>query len=64
MPKSRPALDHYLQLRLSKDVVAEIDNAIVTVPELRNFNRCGFIRHAIEYVLDSIVPISSGDKER
>jgi len=47
-------LDHFLQLRLPKETVAEIDNAIATVPLLGSFNRCRFIRFAVGYALDSI----------
>jgi hypothetical protein len=60
MPRIKTNLNHYLQLRLSADTVAEIDNAIGTVPDLCNFNRCGFIRHAIFFVLDSIARDTAG----
>ena len=54
MPTSRTDLDHFLQLRLTKATVAEIDEAIATVVPLDGFNRCRFIRCALRYALDSI----------
>jgi hypothetical protein len=54
-------LDHFLQLRLPKETVAEIDEAIEHVPQLIGFNRCGFIRHAVHYVLDSIRTLDAVD---
>jgi len=48
-------LDHTLQLRLSKTIVAEIDDVIAKVPPLCDFNRCKFIRAAVQYALDSLV---------
>lgn len=47
-------LEHFLQLRLSKDTVAEIDEVTNNVPQLTGFNRCRFIRAAVRYALDSI----------
>jgi len=47
-------LDHYLQLRLSKEIVAEIDHRIATIPLLGSLNRCRFIRFAVEYALEQI----------
>ena len=54
MPTSNTEFDHFLQLRLSKATVAEIDDAIATVVPLDGYNRCRFIRCALRYVLDSI----------
>lgn len=59
MPTTRTDLDHFLQLRLSKDTVAEIDAVIATLSPLGGFNRCRFIREAVRYALDSI-----GDRAR
>ena len=47
-------LNHTLQLRLSKNTVADIDDVIATVPQLCEFNRCRFIRAAVQYALDSL----------
>lgn len=47
-------LDHRLQLRLPKNTVAEIDDVIATVPQLCGYNRCRFIRAAVQYALASI----------
>ena len=43
-----------MQLRLSKQTVAEIDDVIATVPQLCGFSRCKFIRAAVQYTLASI----------
>jgi Arc/MetJ-type ribon-helix-helix transcriptional regulator len=53
MPNTRD-LNHFLQLRLSKHTVAEIDDAIAMVPQLCGYNRCHFIRKAVRYALASI----------
>jgi len=34
--------------------VAEIDDVIAKVPQLCDFNRCKFIRAAVQYALDSL----------
>ena len=47
-------LNHFMQLRLSKHTVAEIDDAIAMVPQLCGFSRCRFIRTAVRYALASI----------
>jgi hypothetical protein len=47
-------LNHFLQLRLSKHTVAEIDDAIAMVPQLCGYSRCKFIRAAVLYTLASI----------
>jgi len=47
-------LDHFLQLRLPKETVADIDDVIATAPQLGGFNRCRFIRYAVRYALESI----------
>lgn len=47
-------LNHFLQLRLKKQTVAAIDDAIATVPQLYGFSRCKFIRAAVQYTLASI----------
>jgi hypothetical protein len=52
---TKPDLNHALQLRLTKETVADIDNVIATIPQLCGFNRCRFIRNAVRYALDSIV---------
>ncbi len=52
--RSRTDLDHALQLRLSKNTVAEIDNIIGSIPQLCGFSRCKFIRAAVKYTLYSI----------
>jgi hypothetical protein len=51
----RTDLDHFLQLRLSKETVAEIDDLIATMPQFGGFSRCRLIRSAVRYVLDSFV---------
>ena len=53
MPRNKD-LNHFMQLRLSKHTVAEIDDAIAMVPQLCNFSRCKFIRAAVLYTLASI----------
>ena len=53
MPRNKD-LNHFMQLRLTKRTVAEIDNAIATVPQLCGFSRCKFIRAAVLYTLASI----------
>jgi len=54
MPQPKSDLDHFLQLRLSKQTVAEIDRAITTIPEFGSFSRCRFIRSAVNYALSSL----------
>jgi len=39
MPRNRD-LNHFMQLRLSKHTVADIDDAIAVVPQLCGYNRC------------------------
>ncbi|HTB12122.1 MAG TPA: hypothetical protein VK752_11145 [Bryobacteraceae bacterium] len=55
-------LDHALQLRLKSATVADIDDAIATVPELDGFNRSKFIRSAILYALDSIAEVKGQEE--
>ena len=50
MPLNRDAI-HYSQLWLTKQTVAEIDNAIATVPELCGFSRRKFIRASVQFAL-------------
>jgi hypothetical protein len=57
MTTHKTDLDHALQLRLKSATVADIDDAIATVPELDGFNRSKFIRSAILYALDSIAEV-------
>jgi Arc/MetJ-type ribon-helix-helix transcriptional regulator len=45
---------HVLQVRLSKDTVADIDSVIATVPQLDGFSRSRFVRAAVRYALDSL----------
>lgn len=47
-------LDHYLQLRVTKRTIVQMDNAIATVPDLAGSTRCGFIRSAIGFALASL----------
>jgi hypothetical protein len=51
---TRSDLDHALQLRLSKSTVTDIDEVIAIVPQLCGFNRCRFIRAAVQYALASL----------
>lgn len=53
MPRNKD-VNHFLQLRLMKQTVAEIDDAISTLPVLCGFSRCKFIRAAVQYTLASI----------
>jgi hypothetical protein len=53
MPRNKD-LNHFMQLRLSKHTVAEIDDAIAMVPQLCGYSRCKFIRAAVSYTLASI----------
>ena len=50
MPLNKNAI-HYSQLWLMKKTVAEIDNAIATVPELCGFSRRKFIRASVQFAL-------------
>ena len=50
MPSNKD-LNHSMQLRISKQTVAEIDNAIATVPELCGFSRRKFIRASVQFAL-------------
>ena len=50
MPRNKD-LNHFMQLRISKQTVAEIDNAIATVPELCGFSRRKFIRASVQFAL-------------
>ena len=50
MPRNKD-LNHFMQLRISKQTVAEIDNAIATVPELCGFSRCKFVRASVKFAL-------------
>ncbi len=43
-----------LKFRLSKNMLADIDYVISTVPQLDGFKRSKFVRAAIRYVLDSL----------
>ena len=56
MPTTKTNLHHFLQLRLSTDTVAEIDDAIWATPQMAGFNRCKFIRYAVLYALASLSP--------
>lgn len=51
---ARTDLDHALQLRLSKNTVAELDEVIAKIPQLCGFNRCKLIRAAVLYALASL----------
>ena len=53
MPRNKD-LNHFLQLRLSKHTVAEIDDAIAMVPWLHGLTRCKFLRAAVQYALYQI----------
>jgi hypothetical protein len=61
---SKTTLDHFLQLRLQKHIVNEIDEVIGTVPDLSGFNRCRFIRYAVAFALASITAEQGGDHVR
>lgn len=50
MPRNKD-LDHFMQLRISKQTVAEIDNAIATDPLFCGFSRCKFIRASVKFAL-------------
>jgi len=63
MPTTKTDLHHFLQLRLSKDTVAQIDDAISTTPQMAGFNRCKFIRYAVLYALASISAQQDGNSE-
>jgi hypothetical protein len=63
MPTTKTNLHHFLQLRLSKDTVADIDDAIAAAPQMAGFNRCKFIRYAVLYALASISAQPDGDSE-
>jgi hypothetical protein len=54
MSNTKANLHHFLQLRLAKDTVAAIDDAISATPQMAGFNRCKFIRYAVLYALASI----------
>ncbi len=62
MSTHKTDLDHALQLRLKSATVADIDDAIATVPELDGFNRSTFIRSAILYALDSIAEVKGQEE--
>jgi hypothetical protein len=48
-----------MQLRLKTQTVAEIDNAIATVPELYGFSRCKFIRACVQFALYQLEEIQN-----
>ena len=50
MPRNKD-LDHFMQLRISKQTVAEIDDAIATDPLFCGFSRCKFIRASVKFAL-------------
>ena len=50
MPRNKD-LNHFMQLRISKQTVAEIDNAIATDPLFWGFSRCKFIRASVKFAL-------------
>jgi hypothetical protein len=50
MPRNKD-LNHYMQLRLRKQTVAEIDNAIATDPVFCGFSRCKFVRASVKFAL-------------
>jgi hypothetical protein len=52
-PKRKTKCQKALRLRLTKETLDAIDNAITGIPEL-DINRTGFIRSAILYALDSL----------
>ena len=58
MPRNRD-LNHFMQLRLMKQTVAAIDDAIATVPQLCGFSRCKFIRAAVQYTLYTLAEEAS-----
>ena len=62
MPRDRD-LNHFLQLRLTKQTVAAIDDAIATLPQLCGFSRCKFIRAAVLYTLASISEEASPNQD-
>ena len=51
---SKTDLDHFLELRLSKNTITDIDEVISTIPALNCFTRCRFIRTAVTYALANI----------
>ena len=57
-------LDHFMQLRLSKATVGEIDGMIAKTPELAGFNRCRFVRYAVGFALASLSGESGKDFNR
>jgi hypothetical protein len=59
-------LDHFMQLRLARTTIAQIDSVNSTTPELTGFNRCRFIRYAIGFALESVQreASASGNKEK
>lgn len=58
MPRNKD-LNHFMQLRLMKQTVAEIDDAIATVPALCGFNRCKFIRASVQFALYQLEEIQN-----
>ena len=50
MPRSKH-LDHFMQLRLKTQTVAEIDDAIATDPVFCGFSRCKFVRASVKFAL-------------
>jgi hypothetical protein len=52
-----------MQLRLMKQTVAAIDDAITTVPQLCGFSRCKFIRAAVQYTLASMSEEASPNQD-
>jgi hypothetical protein len=56
-------LDHFMQLRMSRATVAQIDAATATTPELSGFSRCRFIRFAVGFALASLHKEPGADVE-
>jgi len=53
-PKPPTIMNHFIRVRLSKSIVADIDYVISKASALEGFSRSKFIRAAVRYALDSL----------
>ena len=53
-PKPPTKTNHSVRLLASRNMVADIDYVIATVPQLCGFTRSKFIRAAVRYALDCL----------
>jgi hypothetical protein len=53
-PKLPTKVNRFLRFQVSKNMVADIDYVIATVPQLCGFSRSRFLRAAVRYALECL----------